>query len=176
MKKTFALASIVLMGSSLVACGSSSNNSGSGSGGSGSSGSYCDTLQSVKNDIASGAFNKLSQSEFDALQSKISAVQSSAPGNVSGDWKALGDYLGQFESLFKDAGLTMDDLQTLEAGHLPKGVDQSTLTTLSTKLAKLSGTANINVATTAIEKSAKSDCQIDLQDTSGTPASGAPSS
>jgi hypothetical protein len=174
MKKTFALATIVLMASSVTACGSSKDDNGSG--GTSGSGSYCDTLQSVKSDIVGGTFNNLSQASFDALQSKISNIQSSAPDAVSADWQTLGDYLDQFEGLFKAAGLNLDDLQGLQAGKIPDGVDPATLTKLSSQLAKLSDTGDLSAATTAIEKSAKSDCKIDLEDTSGTPASGAPSS
>jgi hypothetical protein len=170
MKKTFAVATIVLMASSLASCGGSDDDSGSSGGG------YCDSIQSVKDQVASGSFDQLSQDEFDTFQSKISDIQASAPDDVAEDWQNLGDYLNQFESLLKDAGISLDDLQSLESGGLPSGVDASQLTDLATKLQTLTSDNDIEAADKAITASAKSECGIDLDDTDSSPTSEAPAS
>jgi hypothetical protein len=174
MKKTFAVATIVIMASSLAACGGNDDDS-SGSGG-GAGGGYCDTIQSVKDEVASGNFDTLTQAEFDSFQSKIADIQSAAPDDVADDWQNLGDYLNQFESLLKDAGISLDDLQSLESGDLPSGVDTSDLTDLATKLQTLTKDNDIEAADKAITASAKSECDINLDDSGSTPTSEAPAS
>jgi hypothetical protein len=130
----------------------------------------------VKDEVTSGGLDTLSQANFDSFETKINDIQAAAPDEVADDWKTFGDYLSRFNGLLKDAGLSLDDLQTMQTGGIPPGVDPSKLTQLATKLSSLSSTMDVATASKAITASAKSDCNIDLNDNGTTPSSAAPSS
>jgi hypothetical protein len=170
MKKALALATVALLASSLAACGGSDDNNSSG--GTGSSGSYCDEVQAAKDAIVGGSNGSLTQANFDDLQSKLGDIEADAPGDAADDWKTFGGYLDQLEGLLKDAGLSLDDLQGLEAGQTPKGLDPAALTTLATKMSQLSSSGDLQATGKSLTASVKKDCNIDLDDDSATASSG----
>jgi outer membrane murein-binding lipoprotein Lpp len=172
MKKSFAVSAVVVMAVTLVGCGSSDKTDN----GSGSSGDYCDTIQSVKDEVNSSNLETMSQADFDHFRDKIGDIEASAPADVADDWHSLGDYLGQFNSLLTDAGISLDDIQSLQGGTLPPGVDAATMTQLATKISALTTSIDVDAADKAITASAKKECGIDLDATSGTPSSDSPAS
>jgi hypothetical protein len=188
MKKTLTVAAATMvMTLTLVGCGgsdktdSSSGTTGdsgtsAGSGTTGGSGDYCDTIQSVKDEVNSSNLQTMSQADFDHFRDKIGDIEASAPADVADDWHSLGDYLGQFNSLLTDAGISLDDIQSLQSGTLPPGVNAATMTQLATKIAALAKSIDVDAADKAITASAKKECGIDLNETSSTPSSDAPAS
>jgi hypothetical protein len=157
MNKTLTSAAVALLGLSLAACG---NGSSKDSGASGTSGSYCDTITSVQSQVKS--LDSISQADFDALTSKVTDIEASAPADVADDWKTLGDYLTQFNGLLKSSGISMDDLQSMQSGKLPPGVSSADVTKLVTQISSLSSSGDLDAADKAITASAKKDCNIDL--------------
>jgi hypothetical protein len=173
-RRISAVAAVVVLASALAGCGGDKTDSGSGT--TGSSGDYCATIQSIKDDVSNGSLDNLSQADFDQLRDKVGDLEASAPADVADDWQSLGDYLGQFDSLLSDAGISLDDLQSLQSGDLPPGVDTATITRLATKLSALGTSTNIDAADKAISASAKKDCDIDLDGGGASPASEGPAS
>lgn len=156
MKKTLALAAGVLLTVSLAACGGS---------GSSSSGDYCDLLKDAKSDVDTSDFTTLTDAKFNDLVDQIHAVEESAPSDVQDDWKTFGDVLDQFQSILSDAGISFDDLSSLQSGQLPDGVDMAKLQEAMKKLQSLD-TDSLTEAQQNIADNAKSECDITIDTTS----------
>jgi hypothetical protein len=168
MKKTFCVAAIMVMTAALGACGSDNKDSSDASSGGGGGGDYCSTLQDTKAEFENLDFTALNEEKFDALQSKIDALQSAAPDEVKDDWGTLGDAFDQFKSLLDDAGISLDDLESMQSGGVPSGVDLKKLQQLGTKLQAFSADSGLEDASKNIEDHAKSECNISLNDSGAT--------
>jgi aminopeptidase N len=167
MKKTLALASVVLMAGALTACGGDDNSSSSGGG------SYCDQVKEVKSTIDNFDFTKLDEQQFSAFQSSLNSVEDAAPDSVKQDWATLNDAVDQLKGILADAGLTFDDLQAIQEdpSNLPEGVDIAKLQALAQKLNEFTTNTDIQDATDAISANVQDECGIDLSDTSSTTGS-----
>lgn len=153
MKIPMALASAVLLVGTLGACGG-------GDGGSGGSGSdYCKDLKKAKasfGDLSSGNLGDL-----DAAFKSFHQLADEAPSDIDEDWKKLDGALTTVEKALKDAGLSFSDLDKIQQGQIPEGVDTSKLQGLASEMTKLSG-ADYEKASKAIETHAKKTCKVDL--------------
>ncbi len=158
MKKTFGLASAVLLAASVTACSSSSD----------SSGDYCDTLKSSQTEFGSMDFTSLDETQFNDLRDKIGTLGDQAPSDVSDDWGVIGSKLDDFKGILDEAGISFDDIKSLQANQLPDGVDQAKLQAMGTQIQELVSDTKLSDAQKAISDSAKADCDITLD---GTPAS-----
>lgn len=153
MKISLALAGVVLLGTSLTACG------GSDGGGGGSEDAYCKELKSAQKSFAS-----VSQSDFSALDSAIQTfhkLAKDAPSDVKTDWKTLDGAFVKIEDAFASAGIKMSDLEDIQAGKIPEGADVSKLSSLATSFGDISS-AKVKSAQTAITKHAKDVCKVTL--------------
>jgi hypothetical protein len=161
MKKTLALASIVLMAGSLSACGGDNNNSSSG-------GSYCDQIKDVKASTDGLDFTTLSSAQFADFKSSLRDVESAAPDDVKGDWKTFNDTLDEVSQILDDAGLSFDDLQAIskDPTNLPDGVDIAKLQEFAQKMQALDTRSEFEDASNAIQASVKDQCGIVLDETS----------
>ena len=166
MKKTLALATIVLMAGSLTACGGDDNSSAGGGGG----GSYCDQIKSVKSNVDGLDFTKLDDAQFSDLQNSLAGIASSAPADVKDDWTTLNGAIDQLKQILDDAGLSFNDLQDIQDDptHLPEGIDVAKLQELAQKLHDFASNSDFTAASDAIQANVKSECGIDLNDSSTT--------
>lgn len=154
MKIPMALASAVLLASSLGACGG-----GDGGGSGGSSSDYCKDLKKAKasfGDLSSGNLGDL-----DAAFKTFHKLADEAPSDIDEDWKKLDGAIATVEKALKDAGLTFADLAKIQQGEMPEGVDTSKLQGLASEMSKLSS-ADYEKASKAIETHAKKTCKVDL--------------
>ena len=154
MKIPMALASAVLLASTLAACGG-----GDGGGSGGSSSDYCKDLKSAKasfGDLSSGNLGDLD----DAFKT-FHKLADEAPSDIDEDWKKLDGAITTVEKALKDAGLTFGDLAKIQKGEIPEGVDTSKLQGLASEMTKLSS-ADYEKASNAIEAHAKKTCKVDL--------------
>jgi hypothetical protein len=164
MKKTLALASIVLMAGSLTACGGDNNSSAGGGG------SYCDQITSLKSNVNGLDFTKLSDQQFSDLQSSLAGIESSAPSDIKDDWSTLNGAIDQLKQILSDAGISFDDLQAIQndPSNLPDGIDIAKLQELAQKLNDFATNSDFTAASDAIQANVKSECGIDLNTSSTT--------
>jgi hypothetical protein len=162
MKKTLALASIVLMAASLGACGGGDDSS--------SGGSYCDQIKGLKSSVSDLDFTKLSEDQFSDLQNSLDDIEAAAPSDVKDDWGTLNDAIDQLQGILSGAGLSFDDLRAIQKdpNNLPDGVDIAELQDLAQKLNDFAANSDFKDASNAIQANVKDECDVDLDDsTSG---------
>ncbi|MET0767304.1 MAG: hypothetical protein ABW075_05915 [Aeromicrobium sp.] len=153
MKISLALAGVVLLGTSLAACG------GDDGGGGGSEGDYCKELKS-----AQSSFAKVSGNDFEALDSAIATfhqLADEAPSDIKAEWETLDGAFVKIEKAFEDAGIKMSDLADIQAGNMPEGVDVSKLSSLTSSFSEISS-EKVTKAQDVIEKHAKDTCDVEL--------------
>jgi hypothetical protein len=161
MKIPLAIASTVLLGGVLTACGGGDGGSG-GSGGSGSD--YCKDIKA-----AAATFGDLDSGDTASLGDAFTTfhkLADEAPGDIKDDWKTLDGAITTVETALSDAGIKIEDFADLQSGKLPEGVDMSKLTGLASEFQKLSG-AEFEKASKAIETHAKDVCKVDLNKAAG---------
>ena len=154
MKIPMAVASAVLLASTLGACGG-----GDGGDGGGSGGDYCKELKKVK-----ASYGGLSSGDIGDLEGAFKSfhkLADDAPSEIEDDWKTLDGGVAKLEKALKDAGLKLSDLAKIQQGQMPEGVDASKLQGLAVEMGKLSS-ADFEKASKAIEAHAKKTCKIDL--------------
>ena len=153
MKIPMALASAVLLASTLGACGGGDGGSG------GASSDYCKDLKKAKasfGDLSSGNMGDLD----DAFKT-FHKLADEAPSDIDQDWKKLDDAIKTVEKALKEAGLSFADLEKIQKGEMPKDVDTSKLQGLASEMSKLSS-SDYEKASKAIETHAKKTCKVDL--------------
>lgn len=151
MKIPLALAGVVLLGTSLTACG--------GGDGGGADSSYCKDIKT-----ASKTFKNLGAGDIGQLDSAFQTfheLADEAPDSIKADWKKLDDAVTTVEDALEKAGIKMSDLSKIQAGEVPEGVDVAKLNNLASEFQKLSD-ADFTKATKAIEKQAKDECKVDI--------------
>jgi hypothetical protein len=160
MKKTLALASVVLMAASLTACGGGDDNSSGGSGG-----SYCDKVKDLQSTVTSLDFTQLDDAKFSALQDGLHGIEDSAPSDIKPDWTTLNSAIDELDNILSDAGLTFDDLKAIQndPSNLPDGVDLSKLQDLAKKLNDFSSNTDFQSAADKVQTNVKAECGIDLK-------------
>ena len=157
MKIPLAIASTVLLGGVLTACGGSDSGGGGATGGSGSD--YCKDIKS-----AAATFGSLDSGDTASIGEAFTTfhkLADEAPGAVKDDWKKLDGAIKTVEDGLADAGIKIEDFDKLASGQLPEGVDQAKLASLASTFQKLSS-AEFQKASKAIETHAKSVCKVDL--------------
>jgi hypothetical protein len=161
MRTTAFLSTIVLSAGLLAGCGSGGSDS------SGSSSDYCKGLKAAKADFTS--FDS-STPDFDKLGDAIDTfheLAGDAPSEVADDWKTLDGALTTMEQGLEDLGLKLEDLGAIVKGEVPEGMTADELAAIVPKLQeKFSalGGDKLTKATDAIEKHAKSECNVDLNE------------
>jgi hypothetical protein len=155
--KPISLLAAAVLALTLTACSS-------GDGGSSSSSGYCDQLKAAKSSVDDTNLTNLTDDKFQQLVDDVHALESSAPSSVQDDWQTFGDFIDQFQSILKDAGLSFDDLSALQNGQVPDGVSLAKLQAAGQQLQQLDST-KLAAAQQAIADNAKSECNIDLQTT-----------
>ncbi|MBC7630994.1 hypothetical protein [Aeromicrobium sp.] len=150
MKLSLALAGAVLLGTTLTACGG---------GDAGADSSYCKDIKK-----ASATFGNLSGGDVGKLDQAFATFHKLAdesPDDLKADWKKLDGAITTIEKALKDAGLKFSDLDKIQKGEVPPGVDVSKLTGLASEFSKLNSAA-FTKASKNIEKQAKDTCKVNL--------------
>ncbi|MGA8248046.1 MAG: hypothetical protein WB797_14180 [Nocardioides sp.] len=143
---------LTLAATTLAACGS---------GGSKSTGSYCTELKADKAYFESLSNNSSNVGDLEQVFSTVHHLAADAPSKVAADWKTLDTAITGIESALSDAGLKLSDLQAMENGQPPSGVDLSKLQALAPKLEALSN-SDVSAAADRIAADAKTSCGVDL--------------
>lgn len=162
MKIPMAIASAVLLGGVLTACGGSDGGGNSATGGSGSD--YCKDIKE-----AAATFGDLDSGDSASIAAAFATfhkLADEAPGAIKDDWKTLDGAITTVEKALADAGLKVEDFDELQSGKIPEGVDVSKLTGLASEFQKLSS-ADFEKSSKAIETHAKSVCKVDLNNSAG---------
>lgn len=150
MKLTTALVGAVFMATTLVGCG-------------GGSGAYCDSLteaDEVFGQIGAGDVQGMDKA-FDRLQE----LAGDAPSEIEDAWKVVDGAITEVRSALDDAGISFEDLANIKPGELPEGLDQEKLAALAADMQAM-GTKEFAEATATIEEHAKTECDIDLTESS----------
>jgi len=159
MKILLAIASAVLLGGVLTACG---GDDGGGGGAPGSGGDYCKDIKA-----AAATFGNLETSDTASIGDAFATfhkLADEAPDPIKDDWKTLDVAITTVEKALEDAGIKIEDLDKLQSGEVPEGVDLTKLAGLASEFQKLSG-AEFDKSSKAIEAHAKSVCKVDLNAT-----------
>jgi hypothetical protein len=165
MKKTLGLVAAVALTATLSACGGDDDSAGGGGGGSDKS--YCDTVKDAKAELDDVSdINALDQATFDNMTDTVRQVEESAPDDIKAEWGQLGDALEEFQTILSDAGISLDDLSSMQSGELPEGVDQDALLQLGERMEEFTQNTDMEAAAEAIEQQVKDECDIVLDDDS----------
>ena len=164
MRKTAGiLTGLVLACGVLAGCGDDDGGNGAG----GSSESYCDQLADAKEDInAITSSGTPDFSKFDDIVGTMRDLAEDAPDEVADDWKVMTDGLDAITDALDELGITLEELMTsMGTGQLPEGVTQEELIAVGEELEGLAGD-KMDEAGDAISEHAKTECDIDLDETS----------
>lgn len=155
MKKALGLAAAGLLTLSLTACSDGGGSSDSG-------GDYCTTLKDSQTDFAQLDPTALDEQKFNDLSDRVSELEDQAPSSVADDWGTVGDQLDKFKSLLDEAGIGLDDLQSLQQNKVPEGVDPAKLQAMIPKMQEFASDPSLEEAQQAIKDNAKTECDITL--------------
>jgi hypothetical protein len=147
MKKHLGIsAALVLAAGTLSACGSSTDD-------------YCDSLED-----AQSTFSSIEGDDVAGIGDAVDTLRDigdQAPDEVSDDWEVLIGTFDEMESALEDAGLSFDDLEQLQTGELPEGVEPADLEGLNETFSSLSD-EGVEEAGNNIETHADEECGIQL--------------
>jgi hypothetical protein len=151
----WAAAAVLTLGA-LTGCGDSTDNADGGN----DAADYCDELKSAKDAFAS--FDGGDPTKFsDAIQ-QLRDLGGQAPDEISGDWQTMVEAMDGLEGAVEDAGLSFEDLATLDEGTLPEGVTVEDITKLQADIKALDD-PKIEEAGNNISEHAKSECGVDIE-------------
>ena len=155
MKFSQALVGVIILGSALTACGDDDG------GDSGASSEYCKDLRSASADLKTLSDGDVA--EFDNALATMHKLADEAPGDIKDDWAVLDGAVTKIEDAFSDAGIELSDLEEIQAGRVPEGVDASKLASLGATLNDINSEKYTD-ASKNIEKHAKDTCNVDLNE------------
>lgn len=150
MKIIMSLAGVLLLGTTLSACGGGDD---------GASGTYCTDIKAAK-----PVFESLSKGDLAQLEEGFNTFHDLAkesPSDLKDEWKTLDNAATTIEKALADAGVKMSDLAGIQSGKVPAGVDMTKLASLAGDLQKLNND-DFAKARTAISDQAKDTCKVDL--------------
>ncbi len=148
MKFLTGVAGAVLVLGSLTACG-------------GGDDEYCSAIEDAQKQ-----FEGLENGEdFDQLGDAIDTLQGlgeDAPDDVADDWEVFNDALADFQTALDDAGVSGADLEAMQNGEIPEGLDDpATMEDLTTASQALTS-EEVSDAGDAIKKHAEETCDVDF--------------
>jgi ABC-type glycerol-3-phosphate transport system substrate-binding protein len=161
MRRTWAVAAVVLLAGGLAGCGGGGDDDNSGS--SGTSGvSYCDAAKDVKDQLNTIDVQSLNDDALDTAVSNLDALIASAPADVKGNLEDMKNALEEFRQILDDAGISLDDLQS---GSAPSDVDPAKLAQLQQDLSEWTSKHDIQADQQAIAQSLQDECGIKIDET-----------
>ena len=120
---------------------------------------YCADIKAAK-----PTFDRLSSGDLSVLEKGFAAfhrLADESPDGLDDQWKVLDEAASSVEDSIKTAGLSFDDLPSIQSGQIPPGTDPTKLATFVTDLQKLNST-QFSDARAAIARQAKDECGVDL--------------
>lgn len=151
MKIVLTLAGAVLAVTVVSAC--------SGGDGDSEGSAYCADVKAAK-----PTFDRLSSGDLSGLEKGFEAfhqLADEAPGALDDQWEVLDEAATSVEDSIEEAGLSFDDLPSVQSGQIPPGVDPTKLATFAAELQKLNDTT-FSDARADIVRHAKDECGVDL--------------
>lgn len=127
--------------------------------GCGGSGDYCSSLEEAVDEfdtLDDGDF-----AQFDEALETFRGLADEAPSEVEDQWDSLVGAIDELETAFDDAGVSFEDLDGLESGDLPEGVDQEALMEALGSVGDL-GAEELTEAGDDISEHAESECDVEL--------------
>jgi hypothetical protein len=143
----------------------SSNGAGSSEspgGGSDPASAYCTALKGAKDKFKTLNLTGLDDNQFKQVTDEFDALGAAAPAAVKADWATVSSALKQVYQILANAGLSFNDLQNLQSGHLPKGVTAQDMAKLGKQLTKSMQGSGFQAAATRITAEAKAECGVSL--------------
>jgi hypothetical protein len=104
----------------------------------------------------------VTNAEWAARRANFARLQAIAPADIQGDWATSVAFFDKFTSLLHTAGLSVEDLKTLQAHKLPPGVDKAKVLALGPKVQQLEKTSGLAAAQQAISSNAAKQCHLTL--------------
>lgn len=121
---------------------------------------YCAVLDDTRGEFENfggdAAFDRLGE-----LQVALADVAAVAPDEIADDWDVLLTGFEKVEATLDEVGITPEQLQELQQGQLPEGVDPDELRAAFAELE--AETQEVQPANDAISAHAKDECGITLQ-------------
>lgn len=127
--------------------------------GCGGSDDYCDSLEETVEE-----FEAVDEGETQDLEESVEAFRDlgdEAPSEVEEEWETLIGAFDEAESALEDAGVSFSDLDEIEGGQMPEGVDEAELMEAFASFEELSS-EEYTEANDAIEEHAESECGVTL--------------
>ena len=129
--------------------------------GAGASGDFCADLEAIQKEFQSVSGGDAS--DLEKLLDRIETLKDEAPDEVKEDWEVLYEAFEKIVQAFQDAGLTTEDIEAIQNGQIPDGVDQQALTEAYAAIQELASDAELTEAMERIRTHAKEDCGVDLE-------------
>lgn len=123
---------------------------------------YCAALKQAQTKLGAVDFSTLTNAQWDARRQQFADLRDIAPSTVKDDWTTSVTYFDKFNKLLASAGLTVEDIKTLQANKLPPGVDKAKVLAIVPKMQQLQGNTDLSAAQQAIRDNAKKECHITL--------------
>jgi hypothetical protein len=131
-------------------------------GGSDPASAYCTALKGAKDKFKTLNLTGLDDNQFKQVTDEFDALGAAAPAAVKADWATVSGALKQVYQILANAGLSFNDLQSLQSGHLPKGVTAQDMAKLGKQLTKSMQGSGFQAAATRITAEAKAECGVSL--------------
>jgi hypothetical protein len=131
-------------------------------GGSDPASAYCTALKGAKDKFKTLNLTGLDDNQFKQVTDEFDALGAAAPAAVKADWATVSSALKQVYQILANAGLSFNDLQNLQSGHLPKGVTAQDMAKLGKQLTKSMQGSGFQAAATRITAEAKAECGVSL--------------
>lgn len=145
MKTKLAIAGAAVVALTLTGCGNESA-------------AYCEELESAQTQ-----FESLSGSDPSQLEEAFNTIHDladEAPEEVAEEWAQIDEAIVEIEQAFEAAGLEVSELEQLQGGEIPEGVDAEALQEIPATLQAF-GT-QFSEASEPIQEHAASECDIEL--------------
>ena len=124
-------------------------------------GDYCADLGAAQDEL-----NSLSGGDVSSLEEtldQLATLRDEAPEAIAADWEVLHDAFERIVGAFRDAGLSAEDIEAIQSGQVPDGVDQQALQDAYAEITELSSDEELTDALEAIRAHAQDECDIELQ-------------
>lgn len=124
---------------------------------------YCAELGLTASQIQGVDLQSSNQAQFQQVVTQLAALVVAAPNDrMKTDYSTLLDTFNQRQRILAAAGLTFDDLQSLNSGGLPKGITQQQAQQVSYDLGQTFATSQFQSAYGEVINGATSDCGVHL--------------
>ena len=161
MRKPALLAGLALAAGVLTGCGGGGSDDTAAT----DTETYCTELEASKEYFqAFSGGTDADASDFGTAIEKFHTLADAAPEDIAPSWDVLDGALSELERALAEAGITTDDLASLQQGEIPKGVDMAKLTKLAPKVQALDS-PELKEAGKEIRTHAEDECGVTLDAT-----------